>query len=168
MRRNGGDAPIPAIRASESESDTADRCRTIGPVHPRCSEHLGLAFSPDIAGSLTAFAMLFPLRRRPPLLAASKESAVPSAIVFHFSGSLVFSLTFQVGTPASINASSNRFPASIKTAGSVQSPAGSGFHSVSATRPSRGGTNCDTMRQSSSAVIWPTNSPKSSPSRKFR
>jgi len=70
---------------------------------------------------------------------------VPSAIIFHFSGSLVFSLTFQVGTPASINASSNRFPASIKTAGSVQSPAGSGFHSVSATRPSRGGTNCDTM-----------------------
>src|SRR6516164_5412569 len=67
-------------------------------------------------------------------LAASKESAVPSARIFHFSGSLVFSLTFQVGTPASINASSNRFPASIKTAGSVQSPAGSGFHSVSATR----------------------------------
>jgi hypothetical protein len=63
---------------------------------------------------------------------------VPSAIIFHFSGSLVFSLTFQVGTPASINASSNRFPASIKTAGSVQSPAGSGFHSVSATRPPEG------------------------------
>jgi hypothetical protein len=69
---------------------------------------------------------------------------VPSAIIFHFSGSLVFSRTFQVGTPASINASSNRFPASIKTAGSVQSPAGSCFHSVSATRPSREGANCDT------------------------
>jgi hypothetical protein len=69
---------------------------------------------------------------------------------------------------ASINTSRNRFPASIKTAGSIQSPAGSGFHSVSATRPSRGGTNCDTMRQLSSAVIWPTNSRKSLASRKFR
>ena len=29
--------------------------------------NLGLAFSPDIAGSLTAPAMLFPLRRKPPL-----------------------------------------------------------------------------------------------------
>src|SRR3954466_14470981 len=58
--------------------------------------------------------------------------------IFHFSGSLVFSLTFQVGTPASINASSNRFPASIKAAGGVQSPEGSGFHSVSAKRPPKG------------------------------
>ena len=30
------------------------------------------------------------------LLEAFMESAVPSAIIFHFSGSLVFSLTFQV------------------------------------------------------------------------
>src|SRR5262249_35152064 len=44
-----------------------DRCPTIAPVHPRGSEHLGLAFSPDIAGSLTVSAMLFPLRREPPL-----------------------------------------------------------------------------------------------------
>jgi hypothetical protein len=142
---------IPALRIREGIRDH-DRCPTIGPVHPRCFEHLGLTFSPVFASPLRfpQCCLRFIESRR-----FSRLERVGSAFGYHipFQRITCFLSTFQVGTPASINASSNRFPASIKTAGGVQSPAGSGFHSVSATRPSRGETNCDTMGQASSAVI---------------
>jgi hypothetical protein len=90
-----------------------------------------------------------PARRRDWLGSTTRLEGVGSAFRYHIPFQRI--ACFLSDLPrrhASINASSHRFPASIKTAGSVQSPAGSGFHSVSATRPSRGGTNCDTMRQS--------------------
>src|SRR5260370_41326717 len=47
--------PQQLIDAKIDEAARLPRCNiaAIGPVHPRCSEHLGLAFSPDSAGYLT-------------------------------------------------------------------------------------------------------------------
>jgi hypothetical protein len=60
-------APIPAIRASESGSGTATDARRSAQCILVAPSTLVLPSAEIIAGSLTGSAMLFPLRREPPL-----------------------------------------------------------------------------------------------------